>query len=203
MTTTIRARPRPRARGLATLAAATLAVLVLGATSGCGNDNPTPAPPAASMVAGEQGNDAHTPLPDPLADVTSAPGRTAEQALAAMFSWQPATDPGPAAAVARALPYLGGQLAAAATVTLDAPLLPAQWAAWSRSHDTITAAATTRDTDPRSTETATEATQVVDVRQIVLHANGQATPLPAMVAIAELDHTADGWRLVDYRLTGQ
>ena len=41
------------------------------------------------------------------AEVTADPDGTAETALAVMFSWQPGTDAGPAAAVARALPYLG------------------------------------------------------------------------------------------------
>lgn len=182
----------------AAAAAVAAAVLVCG-VAGCGADTGTPAP-AMSSTTTPGGADAHTPLPDPLADVTTDPDATAETALAVMFSWQPGTDPGPAAAVARALPYLGGGLAAAATVTLSTPLLPDQWPAWARSHDLVVAATTVRDGDPRTRTDAARATRVLDLHRTVLHTDGQATPLPATVALVDLAHTAAGWRVTGYHL---
>lgn len=185
----------------AVLAAAVTAVLVCG-TVGCGSDTGTAPPPPTVSTTAPGGGDAHTTLPDPLAEVTLDPGRTAETALAVMFSWQPGTDPGPAAAVGRAVPYLAGELAAAATRTLAQPLLPEQWPAWARSHDVVTAAAIVRDGDPRTHTTTAAATRVLDLRRTVLHRDGQTTPLPALAAVVELTHTAAGWRVSGYHLTG-
>lgn len=190
----------PHARVVAAVLAATTVALLT--VTGCGRDgDATTTQPTSAAVKVGQGHDAHTDAPDPLARVTTDPDATAETALAVMFSWRPGSDPGPAAAVARALPYLGGGLAAAATVTLTEPLLPEQWSAWARSRDLVTATATVRVGDPRAHTDAAQATRVLDLRRTVLHTDGQATPLPDTVAIVELAHTAAGWRVTGYHLT--
>ena len=181
------------------IAAVVVATALLVAGCGGSLDTHDPAPPQTS-AAQHGGGDAHTELPDPLDAVTNDPATAAEAALQAMFSWRPDTDASPGAAVTRALPYLGGALADAARSTPPALLLPPEWASWARSKDVVSASAAARPTDSGSSTTDNAATRVVDLRQSVLHANGQSTPLSNLVVVAELVRTQSRWTLISYRV---
>lgn len=171
---------------------AALAV-VLSGCGGDGSDEPSPGPSA--------GNDHGHELPGPPDPATAGPDVVAAQALSMMFTWQPVTDPSSGEGVRRAAPWLGGELAAAASSTVTATVArpDPRWESWRRSGDVVTA---TADVDaghiPDSPSTAV---RLVTVRQKVLHADGDTTPLNPMRVEATLTHTDRGWRLTAYTVT--
>lgn len=140
--------------------------------------------------------DAHVHLDE---DRSSDPASVTEAALAAMFSWQPATDPSPAAAVTRARSWLGGQLAddAAQPPATDVRPLP-QWAGWRESGDIVSATA-----QSGKAITSSDTRQVLEVAltQTVLHRDGSTTPYSAYQIRAVVESTTDGWRLTEYNLS--
>ena len=139
--------------------------------------------------------DAHVHLDD---DRSSDPDAVAEAALAAMFSWQPAIDPSPAAAVGRAQRWLGGQLAADATQPTATGIRPLpQWAGWSGSGDIVTATAQSGDSI-----TASDTRQVLEVAltQTVLHRDGSTTPYSNYRVRAVVEKNSDTWQLTEYNL---
>ncbi|MGB3354749.1 MAG: hypothetical protein WBB00_18515 [Mycobacterium sp.] len=139
--------------------------------------------------------DAHVHLDE---DRGSDPDAVAEAALAAMFSWQPAIDPSPAAAVGRAQRWLGGQLAADATQPAATGVRPLpQWAGWRDSGDIVTA--TAQSGEPI---TASDSRQVLDVAltQTVLHRDGSTTPYSDYRVRAVVEKNSDTWQLTEYNL---
>lgn len=124
----------------------------------------------------------------------------AKYGLIAMFSWQPANDYGPGAAMARATPWLTGYLAAEATGS-PAPGIRAlpEWTAWRADGDTVTALVTITGTgQPANGESLVTA----EVRQIVQHRDNTTTPWRVMTVAASVSDTAAGWKLANYRVTG-
>ncbi|WP_020109777.1 hypothetical protein [Nocardia sp. 348MFTsu5.1] len=183
---------RHQRRQLTLLAAAVLMFAAL--LSGCGdNDSISSTAPGPAT-----GHDHNPELPDVADPATADPSIVAAQALSLMFTWQPVTDPSSGEAVRRAAPWLGGDLAAAASSILTATpeRTDPRWESWRRSGDVVTA---TADVDsghiPDTTDTAV---RLVTVRQKVLHADGDTTPLAPMRMEATLTRTNDGWRLTDY-----
>ncbi|MFD8248122.1 hypothetical protein [Nocardia sp. NPDC059691] len=179
---------RPRTV-LATLCAGAAAIIAAVALAGpdLGDRNATP------PTAGDADHDIHGLRPD-----TAGPAQAAEQALAAMFTWQPALDATPGAALSRARPWLTGELARAsqrppATGVRELP----QWAAWRRSGDIVTArvvAQAASDCDRH------HCAVTADVTQTVLHRDGATTPYQVMRVDAATEHTAEGWKVSDYRI---
>ncbi len=185
-------RPR-RSVAAALAAAATLAVMLAGCSTGDPGSSPAHAPSAGS----DHGHAVSGP-PDPA---TADPTVVAAQALSMMFTWQPVTDPSSGEAVRRAAPWLGGDLAAAASSTLTAtPERPdPSWESWRRSGDVVTATADVDD--GHIPDTTSTAQRLITVRQKTLHADGDTTPLTPMRVQATLTRTDHGWRLTDYTVT--
>ncbi|MEU6191704.1 hypothetical protein [Nocardia sp. NPDC047038] len=72
-----------------------------------------------------------------------------------------------------------------------------QWAAWRRSGDIVTArAAAQAITGCDRHHCAVTAV----VTQIVLHRDGTSTPYQVLHVHAATEHTADGWKLSDFRI---
>lgn len=139
--------------------------------------------------------DAHVHLDE---DRGSDPDAVAEAALAAMFSWQPAVDPSPAAAVGRAQRWLGGQLAADAAQPAATGVRPLpQWAGWRDSGDIITATAQSGEAI-----SASGTRQVLDVAltQTVLHRDGSTTPYRDYRVRAVVEKNSHTWQLTEYNL---
>ncbi|MBM9838626.1 hypothetical protein JO861_18935 [Rhodococcus hoagii] len=152
-------------------------------------------------VAGtSSGEDSHAQI-DPLAPQGAEPQDVARNAMAMLFSWKPAEDSSSWDAMnrAKAAGLLTGQLAqAAATAPTPAPQPPKEWAAWARSGDTVTAAATILDGTKVSGDTAIAPIQI---KQIVLHPGGQSTPYKTQIADVTLERGSDGtWRASTYKI---
>ncbi|WP_207844004.1 hypothetical protein [Williamsia soli] len=188
------------ARGPVAAVIAALAALLVILLAGCGGatgpDQPSPGPSAG------HDHDHELPgAPDAPDPATAGPDVVAAQALSMMFTWQPVTDPSSGAALRRAAPWLGGDLAAAASSTQTAtPERPdSRWASWRRSGDVVTA---TADVDAgHIPDTPTTAVRLVTVRQQTLHSGGDTTPLTPMRIEATLSHTDTGWRLTVFTVT--
>ncbi|GAB2554676.1 hypothetical protein [Nocardia heshunensis] len=117
----------------------------------------------------------------------------AEQALTAVFTWQPVTDTSTGEGLLRAKPWLTGQLLAAAD-TPDDPggrAVP-QWAIWRDAADVITATAQASEltTQPDGT-----ALVQVDVVQTLLHRDGLSSRYRRMTIAATTALTPAGWRM--------
>ncbi|MET3642750.1 hypothetical protein ABIC73_004353 [Prescottella equi] len=152
-------------------------------------------------VAGTSaGGDSHAHI-DPLTPQDAAPQDVARNAMAMLFSWKPAEDSSSWDAMSRAQTagLLTGQLAqAAATAPTPTPQPPKEWAAWARSGDTITAAATVLDAAKVTGDTATAPIQI---KQIVLHPGGQSTPYKTQIADVTLERGSDGtWLASTYKI---
>jgi hypothetical protein len=144
------------------------------------------------------GTDAHVHVDDGTPE-TASPETVAGRALSAMFSWQPVIDPSPGAAMGRALPWLGGDLATEASMPPAEGIRPLpSWQLWKQSGDVISASATVEPEPVHSTPE--KQTWRVQVRQTVLHADGSSTPYSHQTMSADLEHTDSGWRLVSYNV---
>ena len=182
-------------RARVTVLAVLAALMVI--LAGCGGDT-TPGDPDPSPSSG---HDHGHELPGPPDPATAGPDVVASQALSMMFTWQPVTDPSSGAALRRAAPWLGGDLAAAASSpSTAAPERPdPRWDSWRRSGDVVTA---TADVDAgHIPDTPTTAVRLVTVRQQTLHADGDTTPLTPMRVEATLSRTDSGWRLIAFTVT--
>lgn len=119
-----------------------------------------------------------------------------QQALSAMFSWQPKNDSSPGAAATRALPWLGGELAASANTPPATGMreLP-EWAAWRAAGDIVSASVLV--TDNVDTTPGRAVCEAV-VTQTVLHRDGTSTRYRQLKVRAVLESTSDGWRMTEY-----
>lgn len=129
----------------------------------------------------------------------ASPETVVEQGLTLMFSWAPATDPAPGAALTRARAWVTGNLADAA----DSPpaqqvRAPALWASWQRSGDVVTATVRADRSAPCGTD---DCVVTAHLTQTVLHRDGTDTPYSASTITAAVTRTPQGWRLASYRLT--
>lgn len=172
---------------LTAFAAGSVAALGI-ALAGCGTDQ-------APEVSG---TDTHVHVDEGTPE-TAAPETVAGRALSAMFSWQPVVDSSPGAAMGRALPWLGGDLAKEATMPPAEGIRPLpSWQLWKQSGDVISASASVEPEPVQSTPY--RQTWRVQVRQTVLHADGSSTPYSAQTMSADLEHTDSGWRLMSYSI---
>ncbi|MEV0688274.1 hypothetical protein AB0I35_30895 [Nocardia sp. NPDC050378] len=168
--------------------AAVVIVLVTVLVGGAGDPGPAP--------------DTHTPeathVEGPQPEGADAPTVT-QMGLAAMFSWQPRTDPGPGAGLTRAAPWLTGALAAAAGADPANGVAPLpEWAGWRDSDDIVTAVV---DTEQADTDTdGLGATVGATVIQRVLHRDGSTTVYRRLHVTVTVTETPQGWRMSSYRI---
>ncbi|QHE73036.1 hypothetical protein [Rhodococcus sp. WAY2] len=166
--------------------------VVFAVRQSVGND----AGPAAA-----EGHDSNHHHEDPLSPEHADPQTVATNAMSMIFSWQPARDRSGWEALNRAgqADLLTGVLAEAATTEpIPLPRPAAEWAAWSRSGDTLTAAATAESAPSIN---GTTATVDVRIRQVVLHPDGGSTPYKTSAAEVTLEKDASGtWRAANYRI---
>lgn len=170
---------------LCCVAAAVLATLVL--------TGPNRSDHSETTAAGDADHTIHGPAPD-----TAGPAEAAQQALTALFTWQPVIDATTGAALSRAQPWLTGELARTsqpppATGVRELP----QWAAWRRSGDIVTARATAQTITGCDHHHCAVAAVVT---QTVLHRDGTSTPYRVIHVHAATEHTADGWKLSDFHI---
>lgn len=178
---------RARTRGLGVVLGVAAAVLL----AGCGSD--TSAPPS--------GTDAHIRI-DPVDPQALTAEGVAQAAMNAILSWQPATDTSKSDALRRAQPWIGVPLAKKVGTPEPTPagLRPdAQWEAWKRSGDTLTAACRIPGDTPAHPDGMHTVVVDVSCRQTVLHTSGDSTRLTPQRWRTTITATADGWRLTDYR----
>lgn len=147
------------------------------------------------------GSDDHVHI-DPLDPQHLDADETATTAMQAILSWQPAVDESKSDALARARPWLGGDLAV--TVDNDNAAAPGlrpdrEWLAWQRAGDALTASCLKAESTPAAPKGMR--TLVIDVscRQTVLHAAGSSTPLAPQTWRTTITRTSDGWRLTEFR----
>ncbi|MFF0546619.1 MULTISPECIES: hypothetical protein [Nocardia] len=168
--------------GVAAVLIALTTVLV-----GCAED---PRPASGTHTPGA----AHVEGPEPEgADAVTA----IQMGLAAMFSWQPRTDPGPGAGLVRAAPWLTGELAASASSGPASGLAPLpEWPGWRDSNDIVTALIDTE----QATTGGPAATVAATVIQQVLHQDGSTTVYRRMQVTVTAAETPQGWRMSSYRI---
>lgn len=148
-----------------------------------------------SIVEGA-GTDAHV-LIDEASDAIE-PDAVAQNALAAIFTWQPTVDESPGSAMQRAEEWLTGHLAESAGAPRDPNVrLPAQWSGWRSSKDIVSATAAPQEAVVR---TDTKAIIPVTVTQTVLHTDGSSTPYTTNTVRAVVVQTSDGWKLSEFSL---
>ncbi|MBF6341579.1 hypothetical protein IU450_37735 [Nocardia abscessus] len=149
--------------------------------------------PDTTSAPGDAEHSIHGLRPD-----TAGPAEAAQQALAALFTWQPVTDATTGVALSRARPWLTGELARASQYPLATGVRePPYWAAWRRSGDIVTAHAVA----PASPDCHRDGCTVTAVvTQTVLHRDGTSTPYQVMHVNAATQHTPEEWKLSDYRI---
>ncbi|ORM36223.1 hypothetical protein [Williamsia sp. 1135] len=158
------------------------------------NDTTGPAAPPQSTHSDDHGSDHDHEIADPLDPQNADINATAEQALRTMFTWQPVSDSSPGDAVLRAQPWLGGELAnASGRDTSVRP--PADWPAWQRSGDLVSASAVVIAS---VSTTDTKAVRTVQVDQNVMRPTGDTVAYSSFTARAELTRTDNGWRVTGY-----
>ncbi|MFI8974165.1 hypothetical protein ACIGO9_14860 [Nocardia asteroides] len=172
---------------LRSVATVTALVLLGLPVTGCSADSTT----ADTRTTAESHSDGPTPE-------TADAATTARMGLSAMFSWQPSTDAGPGAAMARAVAWLTGELATTATTTAPASGVrpPPQWQEWRDSGDIVTALVEAQP--PRTVGAETSVAAVVT--QLVLHRDGSATRYQRLHVTATVVNTTAGWRMAGYRV---
>ncbi|WP_327146826.1 hypothetical protein [Nocardia sp. NBC_01327] len=148
--------------------------------------------------ASTPGGDGDYNLTDPTPH-GAGPAVAAQQALMTMFSWQPSRDGSAGAGLARAKPWLSGQLAASAEMPPATGIKPlTEWAQWRQGADVVTATATT---------TAISAPDIgrcvvkVALTQMVLHRDGSSNRWRVMDIDARTTDSPDGWRLEGFTVT--
>lgn len=169
-------------------AATAAAVVLIGLLlAGCTTN------PPATDTRGPAESHSEGPTPG-----TADAATTARMGLAAMFSWQPSTDASPGAALSRALSWLTGELATAATAAPVTGLRPLpEWAAWRDSGDIVTALV---DAEQPRTNNGSEAAVAAVVTQLVLHRDGSQTRFQRLHVTATVANTVQGWRMSSYRV---
>lgn len=179
---------RPRTL-LTLLCCAAVAVLTIVALAGPERGDDSETTPAAG--------DAEHSI-DGLGPDTAGPAEAAQQALAALFTWQPVTDASTGVALSRARPWLAGELARASQYPLATGVRePPHWAGWRRSGDIVTAHAVAQASPECHRDSCTV---TVLVTQTVLHRDGASTPYQVMHVNAATQYTTEGWKLSDYRI---
>ncbi|MFC8181565.1 hypothetical protein ACFULT_22030 [Rhodococcus sp. NPDC057297] len=131
--------------------------------------------------------------------IGTEPADIAVAVMSGIFTWQPAVQGSPWDALHSQRQYLTGPMAtAAAQPPEQAPAPLPDWAAWTRSNDTITAVV---QLDGEPVTNADTATVPVTISQTVQHTDGYATPYTTYAATIELHSDLDTWHVANYRLT--
>jgi len=148
--------------------------------------------------AHEHGSDDHVVI-NP---VESDPLVAAEAAMTAVLSFDPSKQETPFEQYAAARDQLTGQLAQVAdnppTGEFAAKQFPAEWQSWAASKDRVQAFVTRAPgTEPVDAD-AESAVVSVDVRQMVMHADGDRTPWRVFVAEVQMRRVDGHWRAESY-----
>lgn len=148
--------------------------------------------------AHEHGSDDHVVI-NP---VESDPLVAAEAAMTAILSFDPSKQETPFEQYAAARDQLTGQLAQVAdnppTGEFAAKQFPAEWQSWAASKDRVQAFVTRAPgTEPVDAD-AESAVVSVDVRQMVIHADGDRTPWRTFVAEVQMRRVDGRWCAASY-----
>ena len=148
--------------------------------------------------AHEHGSDDHVVI-NP---VESDPLVAAEAAMTAILSFDPSKQETPFEQYAAARDQLTGQLAQVAdnppTGEFAAKQFPAEWQSWAASKDRVQAFVTRAPgTEPVDAD-AESAVVAVDVRQLVMHADGDRTPWRTFVAEVQMQRVDGRWCAASY-----
>ena len=147
--------------------------------------------------AHEHGSDDHVVI-NP---VESDPLVAAEAAMTASLSFDPSKQETPFEQYAAARDQLTGQLAQVAdnppTGEFAAKQFPAEWQSWASSKDRVQAFVT-RAPGTEPVDADAEAVVSVDVRQMVMHADGDRTPWRVFVAEVQMRRVDGHWRAESY-----
>ncbi|WP_052057163.1 hypothetical protein [Rhodococcoides fascians] len=165
---------------------------------------------AAVIVFLSRGSDTPPP-PGTDAGIAIDPSATdpvgvATSVMSGVYTWQPAVQDSPWDALHAQHDNLTGSMATAATTPPDpAPQPIPEWSAWARSGDVVTAVARP-DTSVYADGTAAEmdgddkATVAVVIDRVVQHRSGEITPFTGYTGAVDVELTADGWKVANYRL---
>ena len=143
----------------ARVAALVLAVCTLLALTACGENSEETGP-------GDTGHEHPTgqgPVPGAIAD------DSIHEALSRIYSWEPATERDSGVAMRKALPWLSGELAQAASRAGDDRMRPMrQWALWRAEKSIVTATVTVVPsvTDPASKTTQRRASVLQQIQRV-------------------------------------
>ena len=148
--------------------------------------------------AHEHGSDDHVVI-NP---VESDPLVAAEAAMTAILSFDPSKQETPFEQYVIARDQLTGQLAQVAdnppTGEFAAKQFPAEWQSWAASKDRVQAFVTRAPgTEPVDAD-AESAVVSVDVRQMVMHADGDRTPWRTFVAEVQMQRVDGRWCAASY-----
>lgn len=129
---------------------------------------------------------------------TASATDAAQKAVAAIYTWQPATDPSRGAAVVRAKEWLTGDLLSQAENYSGRPeglRVDAQWSRWAGQKAAITAETAVTASEPMS---AQEVTVKLTVKQTALAPNLPPTLAGLWEVTATVVRTDQGWRTSKY-----
>lgn len=173
--------------------AALAALAVAGGAVALLTHHDTSGPTTGQHAPGDADSGPHGPQPEGADAITAA-----QQALTAMFSWQPVSDASTGAGLVRAKPYLTGQLldAANGTPATGVRALP-EWAAWRESKDVVEATVTDVKASPAQDG---QALVTATVTQNVRHRDNSSTRYQVMTVSAAMVHTDAGWRMASWRM---
>ncbi|NMN99308.1 hypothetical protein [Antrihabitans stalactiti] len=177
-----------------------VAALLTGlALVGCATDHTAPGPSSPAVAD-----------PSPLLDESEDPGdgeAVAAEAMRRIFTWRPALDTNPESALPRARDLLGPTLlavldrAAAAQATLVPPRRGLQWGQWTQERAWVDAQAwVSREREAPTDPDLDHLNRKVGIAQTVTWPNGRSEILPSTTVLAQLIHTAAGWRLDSYEV---
>ena len=148
--------------------------------------------------AHEHGSDDHVVI-NP---VESDPLVAAEAAMTAILSFDPSKQETPFEQYAAARDQLTGQLAQVAdnppTGEFAAKQFPAEWQSWAASKDRVQAFVTRAPGTEPVDAGAESAVVSVDVRQLVMHADGDRTPWRTFVAEVQMQRVDGRWCAASY-----
>ncbi|SFA41660.1 hypothetical protein SAMN05444374_102106 [Rhodococcoides kroppenstedtii] len=164
---------------VALIAVGTALVVLTGTTSGEGERG---------------GTDAGFAL-DPISD---DPTSVATVVMAGIYTWQPSVQDSTWDALNTQSAFLTGPIAIAAATPPDpAPRPISEWAGWSRSDDTVTAAV---EASGETVVDGDSATVPVTISQTVLHRSRESTPFTTYTADVTLHRVDDSWTVANYRI---
>lgn len=139
------------------------------------------------------GSDGHAHF-DPITTAEE----TAVAVMVGMHTWHPPSEDSPWESMHTVRDRMTGPMAEAAASKPDPDPAPPQWGAWARSGDRITGAAEVAAGHTLVDPAATEVTVPVAIRQVVMHRDGQTTPLDEQIALVEMVRSGDRWLAAEF-----